>query len=161
MITSFLLWYVLFFLGTDKSHLSDLSVLKHTNPILGFLFTMVGFSMSGIPPLAGFFIKFNVFCSLYEKSQLIGFALLLLLTLPAFFYYLRVIKIVWFDGSSLHSSEHCTNVAVQNLDKIDYEDEGENLAYSYSYLTFPLIFYVFVVKLPLLQLQAEVLFSLF
>ena len=161
ILTSFLLWYVLFFLGSNKSHLSDLGVLKNSQPSLGFLFTLIGFSMSGIPPLAGFFIKFNVFCSLYEKSQIIGFAFLLILTLPAFFYYLRVLKIIWFDGSSLYNNEHDLSLTLQTSDKIDFEEEGENLAFSYTYLAFPIIFYVFFVKLPLTQLQAEMLFSLF
>jgi NADH:ubiquinone oxidoreductase subunit 2 (subunit N) len=59
----------LFFLGPEKNHLTDLAELKNSNVLLALLFTLIGFSMSGIPPLAGFFIKFNIFCSLFETSN--------------------------------------------------------------------------------------------
>jgi len=61
----------------------------------------------------------------------------------------------------LYNNEHDLSLTLQTSDKIDFEEEGESLAFSYTYLAFPIIFYVFFVKLPLTQLQAEMLFSLF
>ena len=55
------------------------------------------FSMGGIPPLAGFFAKFEVLYALTE-TELFSFAFIaLLLSVISFFYYLRIIKVLYFD----------------------------------------------------------------
>lgn len=161
MLTSFLLWYILFFLGAEKNHIVDLAELKNSNVLLALLFTLIGFSMSGIPPLAGFFIKFNIFCSLMEVSKYSAAILLLGLTLPSFFYYLRFIKIIWFDGEVLRSQEDNLDLTFQKTEHSDVDAEGETLAYVYAYLAFPLVFYIFFSKHSLIYIESELLFSLF
>ena len=53
--------------------------------------------MSGIPPLGGFFIKLDVLVALLESSQFYINFLLLFFSVISFFYYLRLIKIIYFD----------------------------------------------------------------
>jgi len=53
--------------------------------------------MSGIPPLGGFFIKLDVLLALLETSQFYINFLLLFFSVISFFYYLRLIKIIYFD----------------------------------------------------------------
>ena len=55
------------------------------------------FSLAGIPPLAGFFAKFYIFKSVIEQSMYFLAIVGLLSTVIAAFYYLRIIKIMYFD----------------------------------------------------------------
>ncbi len=55
------------------------------------------FSLAGIPPLAGFFAKFYIFKSVLEQSMFFLAIVGLLSTVIAAFYYLRLIKIMYFD----------------------------------------------------------------
>ena len=55
------------------------------------------FSLAGIPPLAGFFAKFYVFKAVIEQSMYFLAIVGLLSTVVAAFYYLRLIKIMYFD----------------------------------------------------------------
>ena len=53
--------------------------------------------MAGIPPLAGFFAKFYIFKAVIEQSMFFLAVVGLLSTVVAAFYYLRIIKIIYFD----------------------------------------------------------------
>ena len=55
------------------------------------------FSLAGIPPLAGFFAKFYVFMSVIESGMYTLAIIGLLSTVISAFYYLRIIKIIYFD----------------------------------------------------------------
>ena len=55
------------------------------------------FSLAGIPPLAGFFAKFYIFKAVIEESMYFLAIVGLLSTVVAAFYYLRIIKIIYFD----------------------------------------------------------------
>jgi len=65
------------------------------------------FSLAGIPPLAGFFAKFYVFMAVIEKSMYFLAIVGLLSTVIAAFYYLRIIKIIYFDQEKeKYDSDH-------------------------------------------------------
>ena len=77
----------------------ELSGLSKNNPMLAFSFLLVFFSLAGIPPLAGFFAKFYIFMSVIE-SQMYALAIIgLVTTVVSAFYYIRIIKIIYFDKS--------------------------------------------------------------
>jgi len=78
-------------------NIEDLSGLSKKHPILSFLLLIVLFSLAGIPPLAGFFAKFYVFLAVIEQSMYFLAIVGLLATVVAAFYYLRIIKIIYFD----------------------------------------------------------------
>jgi NADH-quinone oxidoreductase subunit N len=78
--------------------LINLKGLALNNPFLGFIFSIVIFSLSGIPPMGGFFVKYEIFYSLLNSSFFYIAYLLLFLTIISFFYYLRLIKIVFFEN---------------------------------------------------------------
>jgi NADH:ubiquinone oxidoreductase subunit 2 (subunit N) len=79
---------------------SDLGMLGSTNPILAFTLSCTLFSMAGIPPLAGFCSKFYIFFSALNAS-LYFFAFLGVLTsVISCFYYIRLIKIMYFEKPS-------------------------------------------------------------
>ena len=78
-------------------NIEDLSGLSKNHPILSLAFLIILFSLAGIPPLAGFFAKFYVFMAVVEQSMFFLAIIGLLSTVIAAFYYLRIIKIIYFD----------------------------------------------------------------
>jgi len=77
--------------------ISDLSGLGKTNPVLALCMTLFMFSMAGVPPLAGFFGKYFVFLAAV-KAHLVPLAIIGVLTsVVACYYYLRIIKVMYFD----------------------------------------------------------------
>ena len=90
----------LFMLRRDEKYfenIKDLSGLSKNHPLLSFCFLIVLFSLAGIPPLAGFFAKFYIFTAVIDQSMYFLAIVGLLATVIAAFYYLRLIKIIYFD----------------------------------------------------------------
>ena len=77
--------------------IDDLSGLSKNHPLLSLSLLVILFSLAGIPPLAGFFAKFYIFKSVLEQSMFFLAIVGLLSTVIAAFYYLRIIKIMYFD----------------------------------------------------------------
>ena len=77
--------------------IQDLSGLSKNHPLLSISLLIILFSLAGIPPLAGFFAKFYIFKSVLEQSMYFLAIVGLLSTVVAAFYYLRIIKIIYFD----------------------------------------------------------------
>ena len=78
-------------------NIEDLSGLSKNHPMLSLSLLIILFSLAGIPPLAGFFAKFYIFKSVLEQSMYFLAIVGLLSTVVAAFYYLRLIKIMYFD----------------------------------------------------------------
>ena len=78
-------------------NIEDLSGLSKNHPLLSLSLLLILFSLAGIPPLAGFFAKFYIFKSVLEQSMYFLAIVGLLSTVIAAFYYLRIIKIMYFD----------------------------------------------------------------
>jgi NADH-quinone oxidoreductase subunit N len=78
-------------------NIDDLSGLSKNHPLLSLSLLVILFSLAGIPPLAGFFAKFYIFKSVLEQSMYFLAIVGLLSTVVAAFYYLRIIKIMYFD----------------------------------------------------------------
>ena len=78
-------------------NIEDLSGLSKNHPMLSLSLLIILFSLAGIPPLAGFFAKFYIFKSVLQQSMYFLAIVGLLSTVVAAFYYLRLIKIMYFD----------------------------------------------------------------
>ena len=78
--------------------IGDLSGLSKNHPLLSLSLLIILFSLAGIPPLAGFFAKFYIFKAVIEQSMYFLAIVGLLSTVVAAFYYLRIIKIIYFDA---------------------------------------------------------------
>ncbi len=77
--------------------IGDLAGLASRSPVMGLLLTALLFSLAGIPPLAGFFAKYFVFIAAIE-AKLYALAIIgVLASVVGAFYYLRIVKIIWFD----------------------------------------------------------------
>ena len=77
--------------------ISDLSGLGSRNPMMALLLTILMFSLAGIPPLAGFFAKYFVFVAAIEAGLYALAVIGVLASVIGSYYYLRIIKIMWFD----------------------------------------------------------------
>ena len=81
----------------NVEEISDLAGLSTTNPVMATIMTILMFSLAGIPPLAGFWAKWYVFLAAIN-AELYALAVIGVLTsVVGAFYYLRIIKIMWFD----------------------------------------------------------------
>ncbi len=80
-------------------NLDDLSGISKNHPIISFSLLILLFSLAGIPPMAGFFAKFYIFISVIEESMYFLAIVGLLSTVVAAFYYLKIIKIIYFDDA--------------------------------------------------------------
>ena len=78
-------------------NIEELSGLSKNHPVISICLLIFLFSLAGIPPLAGFFAKFYIFMSVI-KSEMYFLAIIgLLTTVVSAFYYLRIVKIIYFD----------------------------------------------------------------
>ncbi len=85
--------------GEYKENISDLSGISKKHPVLALSFLVILFSLAGIPPLGGFFAKFYVFTAVVEQKMYALAIIGLLTTVISAFYYLKIIKTIYFDDS--------------------------------------------------------------
>jgi len=78
-------------------NLEDLSGLSKNHPVISLCLLILLFSLAGIPPTAGFFAKFYIFMTVIEESMYFLAIVGLLSTVISAFYYLKIIKIIYFD----------------------------------------------------------------
>jgi len=74
----------------------ELSVLPNYNVFISILISLVFLSFAGVPPLIGFFGKFIVFLSLIIEYNYILLFVVLLLSIVSGYYYLRVVRFIFF-----------------------------------------------------------------
>ncbi len=83
--------------GIMAEEITDLAGLSRNQPVLAFILAALMFSMAGIPPLAGFFGKLYVFLAAVEAGRYILAVIGVLSSVVAAYYYLRIVKIMYFD----------------------------------------------------------------
>lgn len=83
--------------GKAVEQISDLAGLSRSQPLAAFGLSMLLFSLAGIPPLAGFFGKLYVFLAAVEAKLYILAVLGVLSSVVGAFYYIRIVKLIYFD----------------------------------------------------------------
>ncbi|MBN9489205.1 MAG: NADH-quinone oxidoreductase subunit NuoN [Alphaproteobacteria bacterium] len=78
-------------------NISDLAGLGRTQPMMAFAMLLFMFSLAGIPPLAGFWAKLYVFMAAIEARLFWPAVLGVLASVVASYYYLRIVKVMYFD----------------------------------------------------------------
>jgi NADH-quinone oxidoreductase subunit N len=84
--------------GKLVEEIDQLAGLSRTSPIMAFMLAMLLFSLAGIPPLAGFFAKFYVFLAAIHAGLYALSVTGVLLSVVGAFYYLRIVKLMYFDA---------------------------------------------------------------
>ncbi len=132
----------LFMLSRDGKYyetIEDMSGLSKNHPILSLSMLLILFSLAGIPPLAGFFAKFYVFMAVIKQGMYFLAVIGLLSTVIAAFYYLRIIKIIYFDPEK---------------EKFDSQN---NLALKFSlFLSTVFILFYFIFPSVLIQIVSKI-----
>jgi len=83
--------------GFEAEKLDDLKGLNQRSPWTAFLMLIVMFSMAGVPPTLGFYAKFAVLQAALQAGFLWLVVFAVLMAVIGAFYYLRVIKMMYFD----------------------------------------------------------------
>ena len=83
--------------GRMVENIDDLKGLNRSHPMMAFAMTVFMFSMAGIPPLAGFFAKLYVFMAAIDAELYTLAVLGVLASVVSAFYYIRIIKLMYFD----------------------------------------------------------------
>lgn len=96
-LASFGLILVLSRRGFECEEISDLKGLNQRNPVLAAVLLLTMFSLAGIPPLAGFYAKLSVLQALVGAGLLWVAVVAVIFSLIGAFYYLRVVKVAYFD----------------------------------------------------------------
>ena len=87
--------------GFESEEIADLAGLNQRSPLYAGVMAVCLFSMAGIPPLVGFYAKLSVLQALVASGQGLYIALAVfavLMSLIGAFYYLRVVKVMYFDA---------------------------------------------------------------
>lgn len=105
MITSLSLWSVILSINTSRNTersktLIDFASVSTTNPLIGLTGMMALFSLAGVPPLAGFYAKMAVFLSAIGSSLIFVSLIAILCSVVSSVYYIRLIKIMYFEPKS-------------------------------------------------------------
>jgi hypothetical protein len=149
IITSLIIWLniSLFFNNQSKINffykklsinplfLSNFSAFFKLNTIWSLSFILIFFSLSGIPPLVGFLSKILILFSLLESKNFLSSFLILLVSAISVFYYLRIIKIVFFEGKNSFNNNFSQIIIFDYFFELD--------CFLISFLLFLLLFLFF------------------
>ncbi len=83
--------------GFECENLEDMKGLNRRNPWFAFVMLLAMFSLAGVPPTAGFYAKLSVLSAAVSAGQIWLAVVAVLLSLIGAFYYLRVVKLMYFD----------------------------------------------------------------
>jgi len=113
IITSILLWSYFSFFHLSQNRINsffnnsnkvfflvNLANLFKVNKLWSLSFVIIFFSVAGIPPLSGFLSKIFVLFSLLENNNVLVSLLLILVSAISVFYYLRVLKVIFFEAKN-------------------------------------------------------------
>jgi len=95
---------VLILLSRDNyecEKIEDLKGLSKSHPLYAFILLLVMLSLAGIPPLVGFYAKFKILEALMAIGYFRSVGFILILSLIGAYYYLRVIKVMYFEEKDM------------------------------------------------------------
>lgn len=92
--------------GFECETIADLKGLNRRNPLLAGVLLVLMFSLAGIPPLVGFYAKLMVLQAVVQSGMVWLAVLAVMFSLIGAFYYLRVVKVVYFDEPAADSTLH-------------------------------------------------------
>ncbi len=159
IIFSILIYITSFYLKST-AYIVDLKFLRG-NLYLGLPFIFVIFTLSGLPPFPGFFIKYSVLASIYQFNNELFFYIfvIVLLNTLASFAYLTLLKIIFFDVDiKLVDNVHSINLELYNnhfnvLVKkvydafpkhiVDTRESSNTISFFWSFYFFLIIFFLF------------------
>lgn len=114
--------------GRPIRRIEDFAGLRKDRPVMALVLTVLSLSVLGMPPLAGFWGKWAIFGAAAEAGYWMVGAAGLVASVVAGFYYLRIIKLMWFDP------------APDGVEAIDRSPiEAKTIAIAAALFSFPLV----------------------
>ena len=159
ILSSFVIWFILIIINRNTIKLSQFSSLKNINPLLAIFFAFLIFSRSGIPPFAGFFIKFDVLAAVINSSHFLVTYALFICTILSFFYYLRLIKIIYFDTPET-SGTGVDRISFSDTYVSEYQVQNVYRLWVIATIIIILTFYIFMRQKPRFMLNLDLIASL-
>jgi len=92
-------------------YITDFHSFAKNNAVYSITIAIILFSMAGIPPLAGFFSKYFIFLTIFQAKYYILVVSGLFSSLVSAFYYLRIIKWLWFERVKINAKFQ-TNLSI-------------------------------------------------
>ncbi len=92
--------------GFEADNLNDFKGLNQRSPWLAFMMLLLMFSMAGVPPTVGFYAKFSVLNAALQAGHIALVVMAVLFSLIGAFYYLRIVKLMYFDAPESHEKIH-------------------------------------------------------
>lgn len=131
-ITSILIWSYIAFLYyfQEKTQsfyqkeiytlfISNFSDLLKKNSVWSFAFVLIFFSIAGMPPLSGFFSKFFVIFSVMDSFNIFESVFFILISCVSVFYYLRILKIIFFEGNNIPQNYNQASILDYELSELE------------------------------------------
>lgn len=112
--------------GFGNHYITQLSGLSRKEPVLAITFSLCLLSIAGIPPLAGFFSKYNILLALIDENYIIVSILGIVVSVIGSFYYIRIIQWMYFNNSS--------DYIWKDLGDIVYNEKKEKVGFIKSIL---------------------------
>ena len=94
--------------GFEADNIDDLKGLNQRSPWFAFIMLIVVFSMAGVPPTVGFWAKLAVLKAVVNIDMLWLALVAVFFSIIGIFYYLRIIKLMYFDDAEDKSEINCT-----------------------------------------------------
>ena len=110
-LVGFGVWMLLSNEAFECEEISDLAGLNQRHAWYAFLMLLAMFSMAGIPPLMGFYAKFAVIKALLSQGFVWISVFAVVMSLIGAFYYLRVVKVMYFDKATHEQGTGSNTVA--------------------------------------------------
>lgn len=129
--------------GRPIRRIQDFAGLRKDRPVMALVLTVLSLSVLGMPPLSGFWAKFYVFGAAAEAGYWMVGAAGLVASVVAGFYYLRIIKLMWFDPAP---------EGVEAIEKSPIE--AKTVAIAAALFSFPLVMLALVWLEPLARAAA-------
>jgi NADH-quinone oxidoreductase subunit N len=83
--------------GFESENLADFKGLNRRNPWYAFIMLLIMFSLASVPPMVGFYAKLSVLQAIIDEGYVWLAVVAVLFSLVGAFYYLRVVKLMYFD----------------------------------------------------------------
>ena len=90
--------------GYEADTLDAFKGINQRSPWLAFMMLLFMFSMAGVPPTAGFYAKFSVLEAIVNSGHIELAVVAVILSLIGAYYYLRIVKLMYFDEPKLESA---------------------------------------------------------
>ncbi|MCX7255272.1 MAG: NADH-quinone oxidoreductase subunit NuoN, partial [Polaromonas sp.] len=94
--------------GHESEEIVDLAGLNQRSPLYAGVMAMAMFSLAGLPPMVGFYAKLGVLQALISSGQtsyLMLAVFAVMMSLIGAFYYLRIVKVMYFDAPLSHNAQ--------------------------------------------------------